>query len=410
MVSSTSSTGLNLPNSTIYPTNPMNCTMIKTLILLLALSLPAHPDTFSQGDRVKLTRNEPLLFHDEVFRAGKEGESLTVLTHRPERQRVFVLGKDSAGKDIALSVAQDAVALVPVDTADLQRKAVALVKAENFTDAARLIDQAIRAEPSNPILANTKAAIGAASAARERLDAARANLGRVTAQAKLLRKNAAAIDRPNRLNANDNTSQQRAERMRAEAAELETAVKQELAEAEDQWRGSVAALAQVLNSPASVAKAGGISHRTLKDWQEDPATVPTGDISASADPSYETTIEFINGMIQDDFPSRQARPRLWFGKSSRKMIMQSSSGVVAFDPKLLTPDVKYSTGADGAGRHYVELSCTNGRPEILIVATDGKRELVKSFRLLTADRFDRDKLVKACQHLIGMFGGKEDPF
>ena len=61
------------------------------------------------GMEVQLLRNEDLLFQNESFRLGKKGESFKVLAYRPEQKRIFVSAKDAGGKEIALSIPEDAV-------------------------------------------------------------------------------------------------------------------------------------------------------------------------------------------------------------------------------------------------------------------------------------------------------------
>jgi len=80
--------------------------------VLVCLVMAAAAADFSKGDRVELVKDVPLYFKEFVSRVGKRGERYVVLAVRPEDHRVFVLGHDDRGHDIALGVAEDAVALV----------------------------------------------------------------------------------------------------------------------------------------------------------------------------------------------------------------------------------------------------------------------------------------------------------
>ena len=89
--------------------------MIAMLIVtstILELTSFADGVSFHQGDQIKLIRQEPLLFLNQLFRTGRDGELLTVIAHLPGERNIFVQAKDKDGKDIALSVAVDAVSSV----------------------------------------------------------------------------------------------------------------------------------------------------------------------------------------------------------------------------------------------------------------------------------------------------------
>ena len=384
-------------------------TLLIAVAALIALRSIAHGAQIQQGDQIKLTREEPLLFHDQVFRAGKEGESFSVLAYHPEQKKVFVLAKDKDGKDVALSVAEDAITVVTKASNKLDEQALAAAKSGKLDEAKPLIAQAIKSNPTDGGLQAHNTAIAALATAKNSLDRAKAEHPKNMAAAAAKRKNAAVVDRPNPLNPNDDSNQNRAEKMRDDANKVEAAAKQAVVEAEKAHLDAIAALEG--GTSASATPAGKGNAPAPAKWEDDPAIIPTDIILPATDPSYETTLEFINGMIQDYFPYSETRPRLWFGSKSRKMNLGHSTGAVAFNPKSLTPDVKFGKAADDFGRCYVELSCTNGRAEITLSSSDGRTtQQVKSFRLLTADRFDQEKLIKACQHLIEMFGGRKDAF
>src|SRR4051794_36669196 len=86
-----------------------------TLAAIFFLSVFAHAVDFKANDEVQLTRDEALLFRDQKFREAKAGETFNVLAVRPEQKKVFVAAKDHQGKDIALSVDESALEVVPFD-------------------------------------------------------------------------------------------------------------------------------------------------------------------------------------------------------------------------------------------------------------------------------------------------------
>lgn len=65
---------------------------------------------FSKGETIELTQDAPLLFKQTTVRVAKKGERFTVLLDRPAEHRVYVSGRDPNGQEIALSIAEDAVA------------------------------------------------------------------------------------------------------------------------------------------------------------------------------------------------------------------------------------------------------------------------------------------------------------
>jgi hypothetical protein len=68
-------------------------TTLHILLIAVAAVIPlgsiAQGAQFQQGDQIKLIRKEPLLFHDDIFRTGDEGEPFTVLAYRPEQRKIF---------------------------------------------------------------------------------------------------------------------------------------------------------------------------------------------------------------------------------------------------------------------------------------------------------------------------------
>ncbi|MEI7819910.1 MAG: hypothetical protein WCK55_03260 [Verrucomicrobiota bacterium] len=170
---------------------------ILILAFIVAISGISRAASCSPGDEITLTRDEPLLFREQVFRQGRKGEKFTVLPHRPDTQKIFVSAKDKAGKQIALSVPEEAVALVPVEVETLRANAVAAAKAGTFPDALRLIDRAIQSVPTDAALFEAKNAIMQLQAAKTSLIQAQTEKARLTAEAAQKRKNAEVIERAN---------------------------------------------------------------------------------------------------------------------------------------------------------------------------------------------------------------------
>lgn len=67
---------------------------------------------FSKGETIELTQDAPLHFKQTAVRVARKGERFTVLVDRPAEHRVYVSGRDERGQEIALSIAEEAVAAV----------------------------------------------------------------------------------------------------------------------------------------------------------------------------------------------------------------------------------------------------------------------------------------------------------
>lgn len=77
-------------------------------IALTAVSL-ASAANYNSGDQVTVTRPVDLFFTGQLYQHAEEGDTFTVLAHRPAQKQLFVAARDKDGKDIALSLADDAV-------------------------------------------------------------------------------------------------------------------------------------------------------------------------------------------------------------------------------------------------------------------------------------------------------------
>lgn len=80
---------------------------------------------FSKGDVIELTQDAPLLFKQSTVRVGKKGERFTVLLDQPAEHRVYVSSRNASGQEIALSIAEEAVAAAqPVPVAEVPPRSV----------------------------------------------------------------------------------------------------------------------------------------------------------------------------------------------------------------------------------------------------------------------------------------------
>lgn len=178
------------------------------------------PAAIAKGAQVWLNRDEALYFKTVVHHTGRKGEVFMVLAHQPGASKVFVEFQER-GATIALSVAADAVGLAPPDrTSALQAISGAFEKGD-YARMATLVRQCAVADPAEPLYPELLSHIPALNAA-DRAARAAADPGAVAFQkAALLRRNAAAIDQPNRLRPADDSAHIRAEQMRQQADALE---------------------------------------------------------------------------------------------------------------------------------------------------------------------------------------------
>ncbi len=189
------------------------------LWLLLSFSVVAAQ--FKQGDEVKLTRDEPIYFDKIVYSQGKSGETFTVFQYRQDLKRVFISAQDRVGNQIALSIREDAVVLVPKGSGTLRVEAINAARGGRFTDAMRLIDEAVRSNPVDSSAQEIKTAIAQMLEATLRQERVTSEQKRITAEAQRLRENASVTERPSRLDPRNRSGQDRAKALRAQADSFE---------------------------------------------------------------------------------------------------------------------------------------------------------------------------------------------
>jgi hypothetical protein len=199
------------------------------------------PPVFAEGDQIKVTRAAPMFFRSEKYRDGNESETFNVLAYRPELKKVFVLAKSKDGKDVALSIDETAVRLVPADPVAALAAAKTAMAAKRFADASAVIAAAIRTNREDASLSSALSAVKETEAASKAVDNAKATAGKTAADIIRIRKNARVIDHPNALFPNDTSNQTRAAAMREQADALEQKAAASLREAEGKYAAAASA-------------------------------------------------------------------------------------------------------------------------------------------------------------------------
>jgi len=121
----------------------------------------------------------------------------------------------------------------------------------------------------------------------------------------------------------------------------------------------------------------------------------------SFSPTYNETVEFINGKI--------GPAKIGYTEKSQKIILKlKKQQIYVFDPKDLNPSVKYRSNEFGSW--YVYLACKNNKRKIYWPNSYVKGDWVPNVGIRCADNLDAEKLATAFSHLILMFGGTEEAF
>ncbi len=172
---------------------------------------------FAPNDDVELLTDEPLLFNTTVHRQGKKGERFSVAAYRPETRKVFLISKDEKGKTIALNVPEAAVVRVKKDPAVVNEQAFAAMREGRLVEAQKLMFQVAALDPERSVCGEIATQLGRINTAQLAYDQELKKLPQIEAEVQRRLRNAAITDRPNPLNANDNSNQVRAEQMRQDA-------------------------------------------------------------------------------------------------------------------------------------------------------------------------------------------------
>ena len=100
---------------------------------MVTLVASAIAGSFNKGDTVTLSRDETLYFQDSAYRKAKRGESFTVFAYNALTLRVYVITKDSNGKDIALNIPEEAFSPQP-SAAAIPKSETTGPKLDSFLD------------------------------------------------------------------------------------------------------------------------------------------------------------------------------------------------------------------------------------------------------------------------------------
>jgi hypothetical protein len=401
------------------------------LLVAMLVSTYANAASFAEGDQIKVTRAAPMFFRSEKYRDGNEGETFNVLAYRPELKKVFVLAKGKDGKDLALSIDETAVQLVPADPVAALAAAKTAMAAKRFADASAVIAAAMRTNLGDTSLSSALSAVKETEAASKAIGDAKATAGRTAADIIRIRKNARVIDHPSALFPDDTSNQTRAAALREQADALEQKAAASLREAEGKYAAASSAfnrLVDAASKPPADVKTGvkrivpEATKKFFAEWEEDakqtgtPPGVPLELAKAekleNGEPGYEATIAFLN--------NRMRFAKVYFSEKRQKMVVSRSDRGVdfcVFDPAEMNPGIKYRT-TQTRGTSFVpsrkvhtftiETSGNKGGIEIFDGGEEPKR--VAGFSLYAADEIELEKLAKAWRHLILLCGGKEDPF
>ena len=230
------------------------------LVLLGVLTFSSHAFgvAYQPNDEVHLTRDTPLLFLDKPLRQGTTGETFKVLAYQPEQKKVFLAAKDPAGKEIAVSVAEESVSLVPADKAKVQADVLDAVSHQQYSHqqyavAKTLLDSALRASPDDVDLHNTSVALEALVKSATQLNQMTFSQNTVATDLQRRRRNADVTDHPNPLDTRDQSGRQRAAQMRTEAKSIEAQSIQSVRTAQANYDASLSAFKAVISS-SSTAK------------------------------------------------------------------------------------------------------------------------------------------------------------
>ena len=211
----------------------------------------ASATSFQPNDEVKLTRDVPLLFSDKPFRQGSSGETFKVLACKSELKKVYLAAKDSSGKPIAVSVSEDALALVPADKAVVQTSVLSSVASHQLDAAKSILNQALRTNPDDVDLHTMSYALDEVIKSAQQLNQCLDAQKSVEVDLKRRRRNADVTDHTNALDPSDHSGQQRAQTIRAEATELEVHASQTLRIAQTNYDATLAALKAMTVSASS---------------------------------------------------------------------------------------------------------------------------------------------------------------
>jgi hypothetical protein len=221
------------------------------------------PTAFEKDMEVRLLRDEPLYFKSQVHRSAKQGETFTVLAHQPGSGKVFIAADRKEGR-IALSVAEGALErVVPGPETVIKEIAEAYERGE-IAKAADLAMRAAQMDPQRKTYANLAEHLRALGSGTAEIAKTKAAATESLQKAAQLRRNAAVIDRPNRLVPSDNSGPTRAAAMRSQAEALEETAKKQVADLEMRTTTARTEIRQLLSG----GQDGGRSWKSATDLRE----------------------------------------------------------------------------------------------------------------------------------------------
>lgn len=224
----------------------MKTTLTKFLLAFLTTCTPCVINAqFVPNDEVELLRDEPLLFNTSVYRKGQKGERFRVAAYRADAHKVFLFATDAKGKTFALSVPDAAVGPVGKDIGMLNDQAFAALRAGRGEEAQKLMLQVSMMDRERGVCAEIATHLGRISTAQLAYQQGlrQQQITQVEVQRRM--KSAAVADRPNPLNANDNSGRVRAELMRKDAEQMEANAKAAIESKQEQITSELKLLSEL---------------------------------------------------------------------------------------------------------------------------------------------------------------------
>jgi tetratricopeptide (TPR) repeat protein len=174
---------------------------------------------FAADDEVRLRRDEPLRFKDDVFRTGKTGETFKVIRYDRAAGRVYLLAFGSDGKPFALQCADSALEPAPKDYWALLQAGVRTMQQGDMAGARAQFVRAATGENVDKLAMNLALHCETLRKSAADLATSRAMLQKDLAEVARMLRNAQIADHPS-LIPGDTSNQVRAEELRTKAAAL----------------------------------------------------------------------------------------------------------------------------------------------------------------------------------------------
>lgn len=337
----------------------------------------------TRGSIVRLRDKAPLIFQSTLFRNTGRNEEFVVLDVRKDQQTLYLSASDRSGAEIAVTSILPAATPIKQSESELKDRIAKSVSQGQYAAALALVSSLAfdvsKREEATKAITQLKSVETALAATTSAITAAQAEAAKYSDNEKR------AVMKSWWENANKAVKVAQ-ENQQAAQANRETALAA--------FRAAVG-----VETMAQVALGG---RGGANEYLNDPPAVPENFGFRDITPSYEETVDFINGRLKG------SGEKLWFGKNTKKMLLKMSWGVLVFDLAEANPAVKYSTQGT-----WVKVSASDGRKTFCKLKPFEPGHLVpgnSNFNLHCPDAIDAEKVAKAMRHLIEMFGGKADPF